>query len=64
MVFEDEKQKDLLQEMGKNIANFSSNFFKMGKLIGIEGNSEFIKPENGYGFKVSWIFNSKDFFPL
>lgn len=38
--------------MGKNIANFSSKFFKMGKLIGLDGSKDFVKPENGYGFKV------------
>lgn len=38
--------------MGKNIVNFSSKFFKMGKLIGMDVPNDFVKPENGYGFKV------------
>lgn len=39
--------------MGSNIVNFSSKFFKMGKLIGIDySSSEYVKPEHGYGFKV------------
>lgn len=49
---EDDNHKNVLKEMGKNIVNFSSHFFKMGKLIGLDGNKEFLKPENGFGFKV------------
>jgi len=65
VMIEDDSHKNLLKEMGKNIVNFSSNFFKMGKLIGLEGSKDFIKPEHGYGFKVLQLkFFSKIFFIL
>ena len=51
-MMEDASHKNILKEMGKNIVNFSSKFFKMGKIIGLEGSTEYIKPEHGYGFKV------------
>ena len=38
----------------------------MGKLIGLDYSKDFVKPENGYGFKVQFNFNlfKKFFFSI